>query len=141
MSQIVAIISCECFVVSMSNNISPLYSSPKVLCIHVQRRHFDMPSQQMMKISRRVHFPEVLDISQYCIWCTNNKVDGKRLPYRLMSVVEHKGNAFGGHYQTYRRAGSKEDDWVLISDESVLSVSWKDVQRCEAYMLLYEKIS
>jgi ubiquitin C-terminal hydrolase len=118
--------------------------SPTVLGIHVQRRHFDMSSQQMMKMSRRVHFPEVLDISQYCSverLYANNKANGKKLPYRLMSVVEHKGNAFGGHYQTYRRAGSKEDDWVLVSDESVLPVSWKDVQRCEAYMLLYEKIN
>lgn len=116
--------------------------SPTVLGIHVQRRHFDMSSQQMMKMSRRVHFPEVLDISQYCSFerlYTKNKANGEKLPYRLMSVVEHKGNAFGGHYQTYRRAGSK--DWVLVSDESVLPVSWNDVQRCEAYMLLYEKIS
>eukprot|EP00986_Skeletonema_menzelii_P016507 scaffold14840_cov127-Skeletonema_menzelii.AAC.3 len=117
---------------------------PKVLCIHVQRRHFDMTSQRMVKISRRVHFPEVLDLSKYCAYaensfedeCTTKSTD--TLPYKLMSVVEHRGSAFGGHYQTYRRVGSECNEWVLVSDENVVPRSWEDVQTCEAYMLLYE---
>ena len=120
---------------------------PRVLCIHVQRRHFDMASQRMVKISRRVHFPEVLDLSNYCAYaensfekdCTTKSKDWPKLPYKLMSVVEHKGSAFGGHYQTYRRVGADHKEWVLVSDESVVSRSWGDVQRCEAYMLLYEE--
>eukprot|EP00985_Skeletonema_marinoi_P030990 scaffold35262_cov88-Skeletonema_marinoi.AAC.1 len=58
-----------------------------------------------------------------------------------MSVVEHKGTAFGGHYQTYRRVGVDHKEWVLVSDDSVVSRSWGDVQRCEAYMLLYEEMA
>lgn len=126
---------------------------PKVLCIHVQRRHYDMASQQMVKISRRVHFPEILDLSKYCAYagnsfendceneCTTKSTDWPKLPYRLMSVVEHLGSAFGGHYQTYRRVLSKRNEWVLVSDESVVPRSWKDVQSCEAYMLLYEEMT
>jgi len=124
---------------------------PKVLCIHVQRRHFDMASQRMIKISRRVHFPEVLDLSKYCAYADNSfendceneciakSTDWPKLPYRLMSVVEHLGSAFGGHYQTYRRV--RPEEWVLVSDESVVPRSWKDVQTCEAYMLLYEEMT
>ncbi len=122
---------------------------PKVLCIHIQRRHFDMASQQMVKISRQVHFPEVLDLSKFCAYaensfekeCTTKSTDWPKLPYELMSVVEHKGSAFGGHYQTYRRVGSEQKKWVLVSDESVIPRSWEDVQRCEAYMLLYEDMT
>lgn len=126
---------------------------PKVLCIHVQRRHFDMASQRMVKISRRVHFPEVLDLSKYCAYaensfendceneCMTKSTDGPKMPYRLMSVVEHLGSAFGGHYQTYRRLRVEHNEWVLVSDESVVPKSWKDVQACEAYMLLYEEMT
>ena len=120
---------------------------PKVLCIHVQRRHFDMTSQRMVKISRRVRFPEILDLSKYCAYaensfedeCTSKSTD--KLPYKLMSVVEHRGSAFGGHYQTYRRVGPEFNEWVLVSDENVVPRSWEDIQSCEAYMLLYEEIS
>jgi len=123
---------------------------PKVLCIHIQRRHFDVASQQMVKISRRVHFPEVFDLSKFCAYAENSFEKEytiqssnwpKLLPYQLMSVVEHKGSAFGGHYQTYRRVGSEQKKWVLVSDESVLPRSWEEVQRCEAYMLLYEEMT
>lgn len=126
---------------------------PKVLCVHVQRRHFDMASHHMVKISRRVHFPEVLDLSKYCAYaensfendceneCKTKSTDWPKLPYRLMSVVEHLGSAFGGHYQTYRRVRPEHKDWVLVSDESVVPRSWKDVQTCEAYMLLYEEMT
>ncbi len=120
---------------------------PKVLCIHIQRRHFDMTSQRMVKISRRVRFPEILDLSKYCAYaenafeneCSTESTD--KLPYKLMSVVEHRGSAFGGHYQTYRRVGSNCNEWVLVSDESVVPRSWEDVQTCEAYMLLYEEMT
>lgn len=122
---------------------------PKVLCIHVQRRHYDMTSQRMVKISRQVHFPEVLDLSKYCAYaensfekeCATKSIGWPKVPYKLMSVVEHKGSAFGGHYQTYRRVGSDQKEWALVSDESVVPRSWEDVRRCEAYMLLYEEMS
>jgi ubiquitin C-terminal hydrolase len=127
---------------------------PKVLCMHVQRRHFDITSQQMIKISRRVYFPDILDLSKYCAYDVNashsvekhdmpkTAADVPKLPYRLMSVVEHKGSAFGGHYQTYRRATSKRQnkEWVLVSDECLLPKSWEEVRRCEAYMLFYEEM-
>ena len=120
---------------------------PKVLCVHIQRRLFDMSRQQMVKISRRVRFPELLDLSKYSAYGENSfenerttKSTGwSKLTYELISVVEHKGSAFGGHYQTYRRTGPELKEWVLVSDESVMSRSWEDVQNCEAYMLFYEE--
>ena len=78
------------------------------------------------------------------------------IPYRLMSVIEHRGNAYAGHYVTYRSVEStttemntkgtgissarKNEDWVVVSDEKVSFLSFQDVQRCQAYMLFYEAI-
>ena len=143
---------------------------PKVLCIHVQRRHYDMRCQRMVKVMRHVEFPEVLDISMCCAYAKNsleqlssslatvaserkrladdNSSFRKKVPYKLMSVIEHKGNASGGHYQTYRRINwdldtsiqsnkQQQKEWVLVSDESVSPRTWSDVKRCQAYMLFY----
>lgn len=106
---------------------------PKALCIHLQRRHYDASSGQMIKVVRRVHFEENLDIRQYCGYASKFS----HVPYKLMSVIEHVGNAFGGHYQTYRRVDPEEDGWVLVSDDIVSFLSWNDVKKCQAYMLFY----
>jgi len=128
---------------------SLLMRPPEVLCIHIQRRHYDMSCQRMVKVMRQVHFDEEINIGSFCAFGKNSfekrhifttpSSDGAKIPYRLMSVIEHKGNAFGGHYQTYRRVDSNE--WVLVSDESVSPRTWNDVRRCQAYMLFYVAVS
>jgi len=60
----------------------------------------------------------------------------ENMPYRLQSVIEHRGNAFGGHYVSYRR--DHTGSWFCISDSLVTPVSWREVQTCQAYMLFYE---
>lgn len=103
---------------------------PEALCVHIQRRHYDLACQRMVKVTRHIQFEEDLDIRPYCAY-------EARVPYKLMSVIEHKGNAFGGHYQTYRRVGLERNEWVLVSDESVSFRTWNDVRGCQAYMLFY----
>jgi len=124
---------------------------PEVLCIHIQRRHYDISCQRMVKVMRHIRFGEELDIGEYCAYGGNSfenqcsfpapGSNSAKLPYKLMSVIEHKGNAFGGHYQTYRRSGPRQNQWVLVSDESVSLRTWNDVKRCQAYMLFYVAIS
>ncbi|KAL9178685.1 hypothetical protein ACHAXT_003816 [Thalassiosira profunda] len=116
---------------------------PQVLCIHIQRRHYDMSCHRMVKLSRRVHFQEELDLGPYCEY-GGNSFERRRIStnvkisYRLMSVVEHLGNADGGHYQTYRRVNTQQkDQWALVSDERVSYHSWDEVRQCQAYMLFY----
>ena len=110
--------------------------SPKALCIHIQRRHYDLARQQMVKIQRHTYFDETLDLCQS--WALAQSFPASyatKIPYKLVSVVEHVGNAFGGHYQTYRLIGPRR--WVLVSDESIRTVSWDQVKSCQAYMLFY----
>jgi hypothetical protein len=142
---------------------SLLMRPPEVLCIHIQRRHYDPSSGKTSKVTRHVRFGERLNLSPYCAYgeasfeeeeeeeenqsilsaaaTSRSDCRARTIPYELMSVVEHDGNAFGGHYQTYRRVDPKGKDWVLVSDEKVASRTWNEVRRCQAYMLFYVAIS
>lgn len=133
---------------------------PSILCIHVQRRFYNSGSAQMHKSMQHIDFPEILDIRSYCVYNNNScgvaginrnrnnndsistSSESNPIKYRLMSVVEHKGGAHYGHYQTYRRVRSmgQHDAWVLVSDEIVKYVEWAIVKRCQAYMLFYEAL-
>ena len=83
----------------------------------------------------------------------------KQPNYRLMSVIEHRGNAFSGHYLTYRRVVDRKtleshgyavtesedkarrpNNWVVVSDRQVAFLDWEKVRKCQAYMLMYEVI-
>jgi Ubiquitin carboxyl-terminal hydrolase len=140
--------------------------TPVILCCHIQRRYYDPFTNRMEKCIQPVRFPQILDMSPYCAYnprataswaagssspssstdesagCYNksmNRSSSKRkLPYRLQSVIEHRGNAFGGHYVSYRRDSTGA--WFQISDANVTKVSWQHVQSCQAYMLFYEAV-
>ena len=64
---------------------------------------------------------------------------GGKMLYRLQSIIEHRGNAYGGHYICYRKNHST-GIWHQISDANVTPISWKQVRNCQAYMLFYEAI-
>ena len=58
--------------------------------------------------------------------------------YALSSVVVHNGASTNcGHYTTLRRRG---EQWWHCNDASVVAVDAEAPQRCEAYLLCYERI-
>jgi len=59
--------------------------------------------------------------------------------YVLKAVVEHVGDATGGHYIVYRE-GLGGGGWVMVSDDSVHSVSEERVLAAQAYLLFYQKL-
>ncbi|KAL3925279.1 MAG: hypothetical protein SGILL_000520 [Bacillariaceae sp.] len=127
---------------------------PSILCCHIQRRYFDPFTNRMEKCIQHVAFPDILDISPYCAygpranipWAAGDqcrsptKLTGTRgnIPYRLQSVIEHRGNAYGGHYVCYRKDQSGQ--WYLVSDEAINPVHWSTVRYSQAYLLFYEAI-
>lgn len=123
---------------------------PSILCCHIQRRYYDPYSNRMEKCNQQVLFDEILNLAPYCAyspeastaWVAGSsrssdlqRKEKRPMLYRLQSVIEHRGNAHGGHYVCYRRFGSS---WYRISDNSVTAFSWKQVRNCQAYMLFYE---
>ena len=93
---------------------------------------------------RQVNFEEMLDLGSYCVFGEGDDLNFKKKNilstprlYKLMSVIEHSGNAFSGHYQTYRRIDPTQNDWVLVSDMSATPKTWNEVRGCQAYILFY----
>jgi ubiquitin C-terminal hydrolase len=123
---------------------------PTIVCVHIQRRYYDPRLDRMAKTIQHVEFEEIMDFGKYSAYSGDDKgMIGKRdetsrktspVLYRLMSVVEHRGNAFGGHYVAYRRDVANCGMWVYVSDEVVKSIPWDEVKTRQAYMLFYEKM-
>lgn len=62
--------------------------------------------------------------------------------YQLKSVVEHFGDAYGGHFVTYRRGAPNtrhQNQWYSCSDTEIQEISFKKVLQCTAYLLFYER--
>lgn len=138
---------------------------PAILAIHVQRRYYDPATGHTSKTFQHVIFPEILDMSPYCAFFSSN-ADGNLsdiapfagsarsapsqspsiaaksqngIYYKLMSVIEHRGGAEGGHYVCFRR-DVWEKKWLFCSDDVVKPCDWGVVQQAQAYMLFYEAL-
>ncbi len=64
--------------------------------------------------------------------------------YKLASAVVHLGNAYSGHFLTYRRAPSTMSDqlcenWMCVSDENVYTAVLPEVLSQKSYMLYYQR--
>ncbi|EPX74600.1 ubiquitin carboxy terminal hydrolase Ubp7 [Schizosaccharomyces octosporus yFS286] len=139
---------------------SPL---PPVFVIHLKRFHHNFSADgscDPKKINGFVQFEQELDVNEF-VMPTIRSSEGNK--YRLFGVVAHSGTLNYGHYVAYvlshkhvpvdrstsptsetseseTEPGSKERQWLYISDNMVLKTSWEEVSKVEAYMLFYEKI-
>mmetsp|Transcript_9688 Transcript_9688/g.27165 ORF Transcript_9688/g.27165 Transcript_9688/m.27165 type:complete len:730 (-) Transcript_9688:47-2236(-) len=111
--------------------------APKCMCFHIQRRYYDAAADRMVKSAQIVAFSEIIDIAPFCAYTSR----GSSMHMRLMSIIEHRGNAHAGHYVAYRRIRRSSDCWIVVSDDHVSAVSWDEVRRSQAYMLIYEAAS
>jgi hypothetical protein len=139
---------------------------PAILALHVQRRYYNPSTGRNSKTFQHVIFPEFLDVSPFCAHsspinsggapseiffagdtrCGSSQAQslsaGLRkngIYYRLMSVIEHRGGAEGGHYVCFRRDISI-DRWLFCSDDVVKPCDWSIVKQAQAYMLFYEAL-
>ncbi|KAG8048024.1 hypothetical protein GUJ93_ZPchr0008g11963 [Zizania palustris] len=102
---------------------------PPVLAIHLKR------SLGSLKVRGHVSFKEILDVGLF--------MDPS---YRLVGVVEHRGNGNGaGHYVAYVRASHRQQtsdssSWFLANDAHIEEISLEEVLKCEAYLLFYERM-
>jgi ubiquitin C-terminal hydrolase len=135
---------------------------PAILAMHVQRRYYNPATGRTSKTFQHVIFPEILDVSPFCAFSSPNNADGSPLEissfagstrspsftaslrptgiyYRLMSVIEHRGGAEGGHYVCFRHDDSN-NHWLFCSDDVVKSCDWNIVKQAQAYMLFYEAL-
>lgn len=106
---------------------------PQVLCVLVKRLVYSSAGY-LTKVQNHLNFPLELskDTGLQALGISND-----RDKYELSALIEHSGNALGGHYFTYKRTG---EDWLYVSDTAVRKVDIRAVQRGQAYMLFYEKV-
>ncbi|OVF07696.1 putative ubiquitin-specific protease [Clavispora lusitaniae] len=125
---------------------------PPLLCIHINRSVFDPNTYMVMKNSKNVAFPAVLDLNPIVAEpsninmdarCSFRKSDGtdsdtrnEKLLYNLKAVISHYGTHNYGHYICYRKY---RGTWWRISDESVYVVTQAEVLSSQGtFMLFYE---
>lgn len=102
---------------------------PKVLILHLKR--FTFEKGVSTKISKRVHFDEVLTLPKDLL--SNQKSSPE---YQLYSVVCHHGkDSSVGHYSTY--ISHPCNKWVHIDDAKSAFVSASHVLKQQAYLLIY----
>jgi len=116
---------------------------PVVASFHLKR--FEHSSRLHKKITTRVDFPEIVDMSPYISHARNGetgsgsdylvtKPDNR---YVLFAVINHIGTLDAGHYTSYiRQHGSL---WFHCNDHQILPASIDQVLDSEGYLLFYHK--
>tara|TARA_B100001094_G_scaffold293595_1_gene313565 strand:+ start:2527 stop:3339 length:813 start_codon:yes stop_codon:yes gene_type:complete len=74
---------------------------------------------------------ENLDLNKYA------KAYKKDCKFNLLSIVNHIGNSYGGHYYMYNIYKNK---CVLFNDDKVNDIDINDIDKQNTYMLIYKKI-
>nr|CAD1839089.1 unnamed protein product [Ananas comosus var. bracteatus] len=122
-----------------------IYKAPPILTIHLKRFSQDARGR-LTKLRGHVNFQEMLDIRQFMDPRCREK---EKSIYRLLGVVEHSGSMGGGHYVAYVRGDKIQGkshravgspSWFYASDAHVREVSFSEVLKSEAYILLYERL-
>ena len=126
---------CKCEICGVKNRGIKrllLWSSPKILIIHLKRFTNDK------KIIKNINYPLYdLDISKYI---HNDSPYKNKSKYDLFAVNIHLGRREFGHYVSLvkNRINSK---WYLFNDERKPSLVLKkeDIQNNNAYLLFYHR--
>lgn len=124
---------------------------PPLLCMHINRSVFDPNTYMVMKNSKNVEFPAILDLNPIVAGPAEINMDARlsfkrpaesdapqnqNLLYNLKAVISHYGTHNYGHYICYRKF---RGTWWRISDESVYVVSEGEVLNSQGtFMLFYE---
>ena len=98
-----------------------LWRNPRILVIVLNRFGEE-------KITDAVEIPESLDVSRYRLPPSRDNV------YRLCSICNHVGDAYGGHYYT---TAKWDRNWYTFDDTVIKGADGK-LDGSQAYMLFYE---
>ncbi|TIB65082.1 hypothetical protein E3P77_02872 [Wallemia ichthyophaga] len=133
---------------------------PRILGLHINRSAY-LGNGMAVKNPCKILFGDTLDITAYTTTgaletaprkpisspskemierLTSTGIIPSRVLYTLKSIVVHYGSHHSGHYVTYRKSRSDDDDeWLRTSDSSVQIVSLADVLQQNPFMIFYER--
>lgn len=108
-----------------------IWKTPVCLVLCLKRFAFTMGAR---KINTLVDFPlDGLDLFEY-VKAGN---DATKSVYDLYGVVNHTGDAMGGHYFSYCK--NRNGKWYNFNDTGVSEIDKSTIVTPMAYMLFYEK--
>ena len=90
-------------------------SLPPTLILHLKRFEINYDTFEKVKLNDYFSFPFELDMKPYM---TKEEVE-TCTKFRLCGVIVHSGTANGGHYYSYARDRSSENNWYEFNDEVV----------------------
>lgn len=130
-----------------------VWRPPECLTVHLKR--FQITSHGTAKLSDRVTFPYILNLTPFCAPHEDELKDlydeDGEVKYALYGIVEHSGSLHWGHYVAYTKvhgttkstdesSETTPDKWFYISDSSVSPSSLESVLGMDPYILFYERI-
>ena len=100
----------------------------RVLMINLKRFAFDRNTRRPAKVGWHIRYPMIYNPTP-------------AIQYQLRAVVIHKGRYGSGHYVAYVRGS--DDQWRFCDDsqEPRVVVDIAEVQRQQAYILFYERVT
>ncbi|TQW00341.1 ubiquitin carboxyl-terminal hydrolase [Cordyceps javanica] len=101
-----------------------LNKTPDNMIFHLKRFEFNLQTLQRSKIDDYFAFPDRLDLQPYTVeHLSGSAPDGKQDMFELVGVLVHAGTAESGHYYSYVRERSPNQDttqkWVEFNDDQV----------------------
>jgi ubiquitin C-terminal hydrolase len=87
---------------------------PPVLILQLKRFEYNPKVGSMEKVNDHFEFYETIDLTKYL-----NNDSSSSNKYKLLSVVVHKGNIYGGHYYAYTRFDVTKNEWYCFNDKIV----------------------
>ena len=110
-----------------------LYKLPRYLILQLKRFKNQFGFFINSKNSTFVDFPITdLNMNKYLVGPKNNK---ENYIYDLISVNQHYGVSFGGHYTALCK---KDDVWYEFDDETVSKEKHNNIVTSNAYILIYK---
>ena len=90
---------------------------PPVLILQLKRFEYNHKLNSMDKVNDLFEFYDTINLSKYLKHENLNEYNNNE--YKLLSVVVHQGNIYGGHYYAYTRFDVSKDEWYCFNDDRV----------------------
>jgi len=111
-----------------------IWQAPPILIVHLKRFRSNNQNDPI-KLGVHIDFPDVLDLRSYIL---NPEIvaNETQTSYKLFAVIDHQGEASGGHYTAYA-IHSKKNKWYFFNDSSIKLSRASAAHNKLGYILLY----